>query len=96
MIDVPGVRVRLNRLPVAFTERGAPLARVKMLSQTRLLMEPEAIVEPPLVDSNTLRSMSELSALAPALVMKIERLIRASEHKRHLPPVFEPSRGRQT
>ncbi len=36
------------------------------------------------------------SALAPALVMKIERLIRASEHKRHLPPVFEPSRGRQT
>lgn len=32
------------------------------------------------------------SALAPALVMKIERLIRASEHKRHLPPVFEPAR----
>jgi NAD+ synthase len=29
-------------------------------------------------------------ALAPAVVMKIERLARASEHKRHLPPVFEP------
>jgi len=28
-------------------------------------------------------------ALAPALVMKIERLARASEHKRNLPPVFE-------
>jgi len=23
--------------------------------------------------------------------MKIERLVRASEHKRHLPPVFEPA-----
>jgi NAD+ synthase len=29
-------------------------------------------------------------ALAPATVMKIERLVRASEHKRRLPPVFEP------
>nr|MCU0256832.1 NAD(+) synthase [Vicinamibacterales bacterium] len=28
-------------------------------------------------------------AVAPATVMKIERLVRASEHKRHLPPVFE-------
>jgi NH3-dependent NAD+ synthetase len=27
--------------------------------------------------------------VAPATVMKIERLVRASEHKRHLPPVFE-------
>jgi len=25
-------------------------------------------------------------SLAPALAMKIERLVRASEHKRHLPP----------
>lgn len=33
------------------------------------------------------------SALAPALVMKIERLIRASEHKRHLPPAFDPAKG---
>lgn len=30
-------------------------------------------------------------SLAPALVMKIERLVRASEHKRRLPPVFEPA-----
>ena len=30
-------------------------------------------------------------AVAPATVMKIERLVRASEHKRHLPPVFEPA-----
>jgi len=29
-------------------------------------------------------------AVAPATVMKIERLARASEHKRHLPPVFQP------
>jgi len=29
-------------------------------------------------------------AVAPATVMKIERLARASEHKRHLPPVFDP------
>jgi len=29
-------------------------------------------------------------ALTPATVMKIERLVRASEHKRRLPPVFEP------
>ena len=29
-------------------------------------------------------------AVAPATVMKIERLARASEHKRHLPPTFEP------
>jgi NAD+ synthase len=28
--------------------------------------------------------------VAPATAMKIERLVRASEHKRHLPPVFEP------
>jgi NAD+ synthase len=28
--------------------------------------------------------------LAPALVMKIERLVRTSEHKRQLPPVFLP------
>jgi NH3-dependent NAD+ synthetase len=28
--------------------------------------------------------------VAPATVMKIERLARASEHKRHLPPVFQP------
>lgn len=32
-------------------------------------------------------------AVAPATVMKIERLARASDHKRHLPPVFEPARG---
>jgi NAD+ synthase len=31
-------------------------------------------------------------AVAPATVMKIERLARASEHKRHLPPVFETER----
>ncbi|MCX6552564.1 MAG: NAD(+) synthase [Acidobacteria bacterium] len=30
------------------------------------------------------------ASLAPAVVMKIERLVRASEHKRHMPPVFEP------
>ena len=29
-------------------------------------------------------------ALAPALVLKIERLTRASDHKRALPPVFDP------
>jgi len=29
-------------------------------------------------------------AVAPATAMKIERLVRASEHKRRLPPVFEP------
>jgi len=29
-------------------------------------------------------------AVAPATAMKIERLARASEHKRHLPPVFQP------
>jgi NAD+ synthase len=29
-------------------------------------------------------------AVAPATAMKIERLARASEHKRHLPPTFEP------
>ena len=29
------------------------------------------------------------SGLAPALVMKIERLVRVSDHKRKLPPVFE-------
>jgi NAD+ synthase len=32
-------------------------------------------------------------AVAPATAMKIERLVRASEHKRHMPPVFEPARG---
>jgi NAD+ synthase len=32
-------------------------------------------------------------AVAPATAMKIERLAHASEHKRHLPPVFEPARG---
>jgi NAD+ synthase len=32
-------------------------------------------------------------AVAPATVMKIERLVRTSEHKRHLPPVFEPAGG---
>jgi len=31
-------------------------------------------------------------AVAPATVMKIERLARASEHKRHMPPTFEPDR----
>ena len=30
------------------------------------------------------------ASLAPAVAMKIERLVRASEHKRSLPPVFEP------
>jgi NAD+ synthase len=30
-------------------------------------------------------------SLVPATVMKIERLMRASEHKRHLPPVFDPA-----
>jgi NAD+ synthase len=30
-------------------------------------------------------------SLAPATVMKIERLVRVSEHKRHLPPVFDPA-----
>jgi NAD+ synthase len=34
--------------------------------------------------------LSGPDAVAPATVMKIERLVRASEHKRHLPPVFEP------
>ena len=29
-------------------------------------------------------------AVTPATAMKIERLVRASEHKRHLPPLFEP------
>lgn len=29
-------------------------------------------------------------AVTPATAMKIERLVRASEHKRHLPPIFEP------
>jgi NAD+ synthase len=29
-------------------------------------------------------------AVAPATAMKIERLVRTSEHKRHMPPVFEP------
>lgn len=29
-------------------------------------------------------------AVAPATAMKIERLVRESEHKRRLPPVFEP------
>jgi len=31
-------------------------------------------------------------AVAPATAMKIERLVRASEHKRRVPPVFEPAR----
>ena len=31
------------------------------------------------------------ASVAPAVAMKIERLARASEHKRHLPPVFQPS-----
>jgi NAD+ synthase len=31
-------------------------------------------------------------AVAPATAMKIERLVRASEHKRHMPPTFEPGR----
>jgi len=30
-------------------------------------------------------------SLTPATVMKIERLVRVSEHKRHLPPVFDPA-----
>jgi NAD+ synthase len=30
-------------------------------------------------------------SLVPATVMKIERLVRVSEHKRHLPPVFDPA-----
>ena len=30
-------------------------------------------------------------AVAPATAMRIERLVRASEHKRHLPPIFEPN-----
>lgn len=32
-------------------------------------------------------------ALAPALVLKIERLARASDHKRRMPPVFVPEEG---
>jgi len=32
-------------------------------------------------------------AVTPATAMKIERLVRASEHKRRLPPVFEPEPG---
>jgi NAD+ synthase len=32
-------------------------------------------------------------AVAPATAMRIERLVRASEHKRRVPPVFEPARG---
>ena len=31
------------------------------------------------------------ASVTPAVAMKIERLARASEHKRHLPPVFQPS-----
>jgi NAD+ synthase len=31
------------------------------------------------------------ASVAPAVAMKIERLARASEHKRHLLPVFQPS-----
>jgi NAD+ synthase len=31
-------------------------------------------------------------AVSPATAMKIERLVRASEHKRRLPPSFEPAR----
>ena len=34
-------------------------------------------------------------AVAPATAMKIERLVRASEHKRHMPPMFEPRGGSQ-
>lgn len=30
-------------------------------------------------------------SVSPAVSMKIERLARASEHKRHLPPTFQPS-----
>jgi NAD+ synthase len=30
-------------------------------------------------------------SLVPATVMKIERLVRASEHKRQMPPVFDPA-----
>jgi len=30
-------------------------------------------------------------SLAPATVMKVERFVRVSEHKRHLPPVFDPA-----
>ena len=30
-------------------------------------------------------------SLVPATVMKIERLVRISEHKRHVPPVFDPA-----
>jgi NAD+ synthase len=30
-------------------------------------------------------------SVAPAMAMRIERLTRASEHKRNLPPVFQPS-----
>jgi NAD+ synthase len=30
------------------------------------------------------------ASVAPAVAMKIERLARASEHKRHLPPIFQP------
>ena len=31
------------------------------------------------------------ASVTPAVAMKIERLARVSEHKRHLPPVFQPS-----
>jgi len=30
------------------------------------------------------------ASVAPAVAMKIERLTRVSEHKRHLPPTFQP------
>jgi NAD+ synthase len=31
------------------------------------------------------------SSVAPAVAMRIERLTRISEHKRHLPPIFQPA-----
>jgi NAD+ synthase len=34
--------------------------------------------------------LSGPGAVAPATAMRIERLVRASEHKRRMPPVFEP------
>jgi len=37
--------------------------------------------------------LSGPDAVTPATAMKIERLVRASEHKRRLPPVFEPEPG---
>jgi NH3-dependent NAD+ synthetase len=33
------------------------------------------------------------AAVAPAVRSKIESLVRASDHKRRMPPVFEPVRS---